>query len=304
MSFFVGYIVDFLPHVIYSIYIETDDINPKGSFCGERRKGRKFMNLFYHPNIQFMIENVVFFIPNIAREQFLAPVPKHAHGNGSYELHYISSGYGSARINEGVYKLFPDMLYVTGPHVQHEQVPYIDNPMTEYSVFFNIRKNSSGPSCLDPFINTPFWLGENASTLHTLLKVIFKELHNKRVGYLTEVSALLQQAVVFLVRNYQTPRPGSSSGASPGGLYESRAFLTDKAFLYEYQDITLDRLSTDLGLSSRQTERFLKDYYGKTFAQKRTDARSLHHDGERGCGSVRDCRKDRLYIRGLFCKCF
>lgn len=47
----------------------------------------------------------------------------------------------------------------------------------------------------------------------------------------------------------------------------------EKAFLYEYRDVTLDRLSEYLGLSGRQTERFLKEYYGKTFAQKRTDAR-------------------------------
>lgn len=231
------------------------------------------MDLFYHPNIQFFIENVSFFVSNIAREQFLAPVPKHAHGNESYELHYIASGYGSTRIRGTVYKLVPDMLYVTGPHVEHEQVPYIDNPMTEYSVFFNIHKDTPGPSCLDQFISTTFWIGENASTLHTLLKNIFKELQHKRVGYLTEASALLQQAVIFLVRNYQTPRPGTITGRHSNNLYESRAFLTDKAFLYEYKDITLTGLSDYVGLSERQTERFLKEYYGKTFAQKRTDAR-------------------------------
>ena len=37
--------------------------------------------------------------------------------------------------------------------------------------------------------------------------------------------------------------------------------------------MTIDRISEYLGLSGRQTERFLKEYYGKTFAQKRTDAR-------------------------------
>lgn len=166
------------------------------------KREKAIMNLFYQPNIQFVIENVSFFISNIACEQFLVPVPKHAHRNESYELHYISSGYGSARINGSVYKLVPDMLYITGPHIEHEQVPYIGNPMTEYSVFFNIHKDTFSPSCLDQFINTPFWIGENASDLHTLLKVIFKELKHKRVGYLTEVSALLQQAVIFLVRNY------------------------------------------------------------------------------------------------------
>ncbi len=231
------------------------------------------MNLFYNPDIKFVIENITLSVPNIAREQFMEPVPKHAHGNGCYELHYISSGYGTARICGTVYKLLPGTLYVTGPHVDHEQVPYIANPMTEYSVFFNIRKESSAPSFLDQLIATPFWIGGNASLLYSILKDIFKELQHKRAGYLTQISALLQQAVIFLVRNYQTPHPGNIEGLPSGDLYESRAFLTDKAFLYEYRDITLAKLSDYLGLSDRQTERFLKEYYGKTFAQKRTDAR-------------------------------
>jgi AraC-like DNA-binding protein len=43
--------------------------------------------------------------------------------------------------------------------------------------------------------------------------------------------------------------------------------------LYEYNTLTLEILSSRLGLSRRQTERLLKDQYGKTFQQKRTEAR-------------------------------
>ena len=201
------------------------------------------MNLFYSPDIHFMIENVSFSVSNIAREQFMAPVPRHIHGNGSYELHYISSGYGTALIDGSVYKLAPGSLFVTGP------------------------------SCMDQFLETPFWMGENVSVIHNILLVVFDELECKQPGYLTQASALLQQMVIYLIRNYQVPRPGNITGMHTGGLDEKRAFLTDKAFLYEYRDVTLDRLSEYLGLSGRQTERFLKEYYGKTFAQKRTDAR-------------------------------
>lgn len=231
------------------------------------------MNYFYSPNIRFMIENVSFCVSNIAREQFKAPVPEHAHGNSSYELHYISSGYGTVRANGTVYKLVPHMLYITGPHVAHEQVPYIDNPMTEYSVFFHIQKDAAGPSSLDPFLQTPFWMMENASDLHPLLKEAIKELQHKRDGYIAQASSLIQQTVVFLMRSCQTPRPAMIHTPTSGYTYASRAFLTDKAFLYEYRDITLERLSQYLDLSGWQTERFLKDYYGRTFAQKRLDAR-------------------------------
>ena len=43
--------------------------------------------------------------------------------------------------------------------------------------------------------------------------------------------------------------------------------------LYEYRTLTLDKLSARLGLGIRQTERLLKDHYGKTFLQKKTEAR-------------------------------
>lgn len=267
MSYYVVFIVDFYYLPIYSINVNIFIV----VFLGEEVF---IMNLFYNPAISFNIDNVSFSVSNIAREQFLAPVPKHAHGNESYELHYIASGYGTVRINNStIYKLTPDTLYITGPHIEHEQVPYINNPMTEYAIFFNIHPLGADNGCLEQFIATPFWIGENAAILCTLLKDIFKELQHKKVGYLTIVSSLLQQIVIFLIRNYQTPRPGNISGNSGSNLYESRAFRTDKAFLYEYRDITLARLSSDLGLSERQTERFLKEYYGKTFAQKRIDAR-------------------------------
>ena len=68
------------------------------------------MNLFYSPDIHFMIENVSFSVSNIAREQFMTPVPRHVHGNGSYEFHYIASGYGTARINGSIYKLVPGLF--------------------------------------------------------------------------------------------------------------------------------------------------------------------------------------------------
>ena len=177
------------------------------------------MNLFYSPDIHFMIENVSFSVSNIAREQFMTPVPRHVHGNGSYEFHYIASGYGTARINGSIYKLVPGTLYVTGPQVEHEQIPYLDNPMTEYAVFFVIQKETVDLSCVDQFLETPFWMGENASAIHDLLQIVFEELQDKQAGYLTQVSALLQQMVIYLIRNYQIPRPGNIAGMRTGNLY-------------------------------------------------------------------------------------
>ena len=48
---------------------------------------------------------------------------------------------------------------------------------------------------------------------------------------------------------------------------------TDEIFLYEYAVITLEALSQRLHLSPRQTQRFLKKSYGKTFVELRAERR-------------------------------
>ena len=56
-------------------------------------------------------------------------------------------------------------------------------------------------------------------------------------------------------------------------MTESKSIIIDEYFLYEYQSLSLDTLANKLRLSTRQTQRLLMDYYGKTFQQKKTEAR-------------------------------
>lgn len=53
----------------------------------------------------------------------------------------------------------------------------------------------------------------------------------------------------------------------------SRAFVVEKAFLYDFADLTLESLSERIGLSPRQTQRFLRENYGRKFQELRTKAR-------------------------------
>ena len=56
-------------------------------------------------------------------ERFLRTIPSHSHGSGSYEIHYIPTGYGKLTADGHIFDIGPNTLFVTGPHVEHAQAP-------------------------------------------------------------------------------------------------------------------------------------------------------------------------------------
>ena len=100
-------------------------------------------NTIYGLDVKTTIDNTTFLILNIAFEHFFKPLPRHSHGNNSYELHYIPNGLGQAVIDGSSYELTPGTLYMTGPHVEHEQIPSPMDPMTEYSIYFQLQEEDT-----------------------------------------------------------------------------------------------------------------------------------------------------------------
>lgn len=234
--------------------------------------------LYTDLNIKFTIEDTTFSALNIIFERFLRTIPKHSHGNNSYEIHYIPYGHGTVKINDVTYNVEPNTLYITGPHVEHEQFPIAEDPMTEYCIYLKTKKNhplghqTSQSSFMDLFEKTTFWYGQDTQDIHPLMQQIFYELEHEYSGYITQVETLLQQCVVKIIRNYENKKE-SKVHFGPSNLVDSKYIIVEECFLYEYQTITLQFLATKLGLSNRQTERFLKEYYGKTFLQKKAEAK-------------------------------
>ena len=97
-------------------------------------------DLYTDLNIKFSVESIDFYALNICYERFLRTIPSHSHGSGCYEIHYISSGYGHAKIRDVLYDIIPNTLYITGPHVEHAQVPSPEDPMCEYCVYLKMGK--------------------------------------------------------------------------------------------------------------------------------------------------------------------
>ena len=59
---------------------------------------------------------------------------------------------------------------------------------------------------------------------------------------------------------------------------DRRTLITDEVLVRDYATITSESLSKHLNLSPRQTQRFLKKTYGKTFIELRSELRQRNAD--------------------------
>lgn len=231
-----------------------------------------------HFDLHFSLGEYDFHISNIVFERFERSIPLHSHSKNSYEIHYIPFGYGHAVINGNSYQIVPNTLFITGPFIEHAQIPSHKEPMCEYCIYLKIGRISS-PSVSPPekalanvFRQTDFWFGQDGQDIHALMKQLFFELEHRYTGYSIQAEILLKQLIIKLIRNYEGTAETNTYTDAPN-LIDNKYLIIEECFLYEYRTLTLDMLASRLGLGIRQTERLLKVHYGKTFLQKKTEAR-------------------------------
>ena len=252
---------------------------------------------FISPNISFtfQFEGNTIHASNILFEQITRTIPAHSHGINCYEIHYISSGYGTLHANNTDYSITPNTLYVTGPYVEHSQTPNPENPMQEYCIYFRFPQklvaNSTSP-IINLFTSNPFWFGQDTQNISLLLHNLFSELVQQPFGYMNQSELLLTQLIILIARNYCKQKLSASIHDTKPQA-ENKSLIIEKYFLYEYQNASLDDLSNRLGVSPRQTQRLLLQYYGKTFQQKKTDAKmsvatTLLQDNHLSISSIAD----------------
>ena len=56
-------------------------------------------------------------------------------------------------------------------------------------------------------------------------------------------------------------------------LTDLTSVIIEEYFLYEYRNLSLEELAKRLGRSPRQTQRLLLEYYGKSYQQKKAEAK-------------------------------
>ena len=244
-------------------------------------------------DIQFLLDGTPIHVLNIIFERFSRAIPSHSHGSRCYELHYIPFGYGKLRAGGKNYEIVPNTLYVTGPHVEHAQTPLMSDPMQEYCIYVKLQSSQHShktSTVLDSFTATDFWIGTDTQGIHSLFRQLFWELEHQYTGYRIQVELLLSQILICMVRNYEQKKDLSSYPA-PNLQANKTSVIIEEYFLYEYQNLSLDILADRLKLSTRQTQRLLKEYYGKTFQEKKAEARMsaaaiLLEDKERSITSI------------------
>ena len=259
----------------YRIFIA---FSPKQTYSKEKGLVIIMLKRLDHFDLHFSLGGFDFHISNIVLERFERSIPKHSHSKNSYEIHYIPFGYGKAVIGGQSYEIIPNTLFVTGPFVEHSQIPERKDPMWEYCIYLKVGRCSASSSSLEEknlagqFRKTGFWFGQDSPAIHTLMKQLFSELEHRYTGYSIHAEILLKQLIIKLVRNYEGKVETNSYTGAPN-LIDNKYLIIEECFLYEYRTLSLDMLSARLGLGIRQTERLLKDHYGKTFLQKKTEAR-------------------------------
>lgn len=227
-----------------------------------------------HLNIKFMFENLTVSVSQISYGIFNNNFPMHQHSNSTYELHLISGGKGVLVLNDDSYFLKAGSLYMTGPGIAHEQLTDTDSPMEEYCIALDVKENKkSRPSAITRlFSETPFWFGTDYDdNCLRLFRKLEQESANQEIGYAHNVKCIITEMIVELVRNYSGRIHIKESQSI--SLVNKRTMLIDQCFISRYATITEDELCKLLALSSRQLQRFLKNYYNKTFMQMRQDAR-------------------------------
>ena len=190
---------------------------------------------------------------------------------------------GYVIINNTTYDLTQNILYVTGPNIEHEQVSDKSNPMEEYCIYFELNTNpdllvQNRESFENILFDRKFWIGSDKYNIYPLFIQLIYELDNRPLGYNIQVESLIKQILVCLVRNHSKGKQYSNGiqdaeKSNSSDINDKRCIITDRYFLYEYSDITLNNLASRLGLGIRQTQRFLLKHYGKTFIKMKFEAK-------------------------------
>lgn len=234
-------------------------------------------SLYQNLDFSFTVENVPVHVLTIALCRQVSHVPFHSHGAGCYELHYIASGKGEIHLKDGYFHTSPHTFYMAGPHMEHSEISHREDPMIEYCLYFHIHPGLPGKapeksSLLKTLFSQDLLLARNLPRLLPLFEDLQKEIESKPFGYREYISSLLKQIFILCIRSSQS----SACDGAPyfdGNLVLQKSVIAEDYFLYEYENLNLKELSCRLGLSIRQTERFLKEFYGQTFLEKRTQAR-------------------------------
>ncbi len=235
--------------------------------------------LFSDKNIKFLLGYLEINIVNINYEP---PVPHRyfgSHSHSTYELHYIPQGEGLLKVQHQQYNITPGTFYLTGPGILHEQVADGNQPMSEYCLNFEfeIKKerhpnfnyyNSSEIDAITAILQkTSFWYGKDEFSTFSLFEKLYWEIENRILGYYSNMQSLAAQIIVNAARSFSAVKKAGYD--IPGKLsYDKRRVMIDDYFRNYDRKLKAPVLAKELGVSTRQLDRLMKQFYSMSFKQK------------------------------------
>lgn len=214
----------------------------------------------------FTFDNCEFRVLNICCGEYSVGVSGHQHCKNGYEIHYNAYGKGNLTAEDTQYELGANTMYITGPEVYHKERFDGKEPLFEYCIYIELVKRGEGIFA-DEFLNRKFWIGNGTERISELFRQICETDKCKSDCVEIEIGALLQLLLCEIVKLYR-PFFFISSKAQIKG----RIKIVEDEFLYNCHNLTLESLAEKVHLSQRQTERLLKDNFGKNFSKMKRES--------------------------------
>ena len=229
----------------------------------------------------FTIDTISFRVSMLSDGIINSVIPGHSHAKGCYEIHCVTDGAGSVLLNDTRFPVTAGSVYVTGPHIFHEQTPDLTHPMAEMCVYMQLLTpeeqsfhTDSDQHLVPSFLQQTCWIGTDTTGVLLLMKQIFSEAAAPAaIGHMAYMAGLFMQLFCLLVRCYQAHTPTMPQFKHQTNLYQLSPLAIEEAFLNNYRTITLSDLAAATHLSIRQLQRLIQKQYGTTFQKKRTQAR-------------------------------
>lgn len=205
----------------------------------------------------------------ISDEYIRADIPMHRHAADSFELHVILSGRGKVKSAAGECAVQAGDFFITLGEAEHEQGSDARDPVRELCVYaaFGAGKRPYGTA--RAFLAQPFFMGRADEDMLLAARQTAKELSLRREGFEDALRSYFRLMLISAARSRAAGGEEKRALSAGGALF----LRIEEAFLYEYRSVTLSSLAESVGLSARQLQRVLRERYGQTFIQKRTEAR-------------------------------
>ena len=216
-----------------------------------------------------------------------AVTPVHYHLN--YELFFVNHGQCTIRGDEQDYICNPSDILLLNEGARHKMArlsPDADVYSLQFSFSPNHKQADSFYSRLLAKLSSPVLL-RGQETLLTTLNLLRKEFALQQPLYDTTIEALLQVFYAQLLRSLldvpATPLPQSFSITPPADRKHQQFDVVPQIFYKAILDsffnssslqiADLSRLAKELSLSTIQTRRVVKRYYGVTFQERLIQAK-------------------------------